>query len=118
MVEIKKEFGLSLIQFYKEFLLGTAKSVSLLAEIEKKYPEQYQTIKELKDDPKAITQLSEKMPEEVKTFLYSTIIETSTLGSRMNRLFDLTQVEKEKLSKDMCDFAERFEKKVNELAKK
>ena len=59
-IERRKEFGLALIGFYKEFLLGTSKSVQLLAGIEKRYPKEYEIIKQLKDDPQAISELSEK----------------------------------------------------------
>ena len=110
-----KKFGIELIQFYKEFLLGTSKAVELLAKIEKKYPTEYRVMKELKDDPKAIAKLSTDLPDDVKTVFFSIVMESSMLGERMNKLFDLDKKAKEQLSKDIKGFAERVEKEIGEL---
>jgi vacuolar-type H+-ATPase subunit I/STV1 len=115
MVDKKKKFGYELIKFYKGFLLGSSDAVKTLAKIEKNYPKEYMILKELKDDPKAIIQLSNKLPDNVRNVLFSIIIESSTFGERMNRLFDLTQKQKEDLAKEIDDFAERVEKELNEL---
>jgi hypothetical protein len=112
-----KNFGIELIKFYKEFLLGTAKSVKILADIEKKYPDSYKIIRELKDDPKAIIELSDSIPDDVKMVLFSIFVEASTLGQRMNRLFDLSKKEKEELSKDLEKFSDKVEKELDKLIK-
>jgi len=111
----RKEFGLELIKFYKGFLLGSSDAVKSLAKIEKKYPNEYKILKELKDDPKVIVQLANKLPEDVRNVLFSIIVESSALGEKMNRLFDLSQKEKEKLAKEIDDFANRVEKDLNKL---
>lgn len=112
-----KEFGIELIRFYKEFLLGTSKSVEILAEIERKHPKEYQIIRELKDDPKAIILLTDKLPDDVRKTLLSIMVESSVLAQRMNMLFELSQSDKEKLSKDIKTFSEKVEKDLTEMIK-
>ncbi len=113
--EKTKEFGIELIKFYKEFLLGSSKAVELLASIEHKYPKNYKIIRELKDDPKAIVALSSNMSNEVKTVLFSIFVEASTLATRMNKLFDLSEAEKKTLAKDINTFADRIETQLSGL---
>ncbi|MCD6229973.1 MAG: hypothetical protein J7K00_04160 [Candidatus Diapherotrites archaeon] len=111
----KEEFGIEMIKFYKEFLIGSSKSVELLANIEKKFPKEYEVIKELKDDPKVLVSLSSEVPDNVKTVLFSVLVEASLLGSRMNKLFDLTNEEKETLATDIDKFAKKIEKELGGL---
>lgn len=117
MVNKKKEFALELIKFYKEFLIGSSEAVSILAKIEKKYPKEYEILKELKDDPRAITELTKKMSNEEREVFLLIVVEASALGQKINKLFDLTQKEKENLAKEIEDFANRVEKKLSGLIK-
>jgi len=110
-----KEFGGYLINFYKEFLLGTSKSVEILAKIEKEYPEEYKILKDIKDDPTVIAKLSDKIPDDVKTILYSIIVESSALAEKMNKVFELSQEDKESLAKDIRKFSERVNNELKKL---
>lgn len=115
MADKQKKFGIELIKFYKEFLTGSSGAVKTLANIEKEYPKEYKIVKELKDDPNAIVQLSDKLPDDVKNILFSIIIESSVLGGKMNRLFDLSQKEKEELAKRIDEFATKIETELTKL---
>ncbi len=110
-----KEFSGYLINFYKEFLLGTSKSVEILAKIEKEYPEEYKMLKELKDDPAAIAKLSDKIPDDVRTVFYFIVMESSGLAERMNKVFELSQEDKVILAKDIRKFSERVKNELNRL---
>ncbi len=113
----EKKFALELIRFYKEFLLGSSKSVVILADMEKKYPEQYQRLKQTKDNPQRLIELTIQMPDEVKETFLLIIVEGSVIGQKMNRLFDLSQDEKEKLAKEIEDFASRVDTKLKALVR-
>jgi predicted flavoprotein YhiN len=114
----EKEFGLELIKFYKSYLTGSADAIESLAIIEKKYPKEYKLVKQTKDDPSAIMQLTNELSDEAKeTFLYI-MIRASSLGSKLNNVFDLSQQDKEKLAKDIREFSLTVEKKITGLSKK
>jgi len=117
MFDREKKFTLDLIKFYKGFLLGSAESVGMLAKIEKKYPKEYKLLKEVKDDPTAITELTKKMNDKEKDVFILTVVEASQLGQKMNKLFDLSQKDKESLAKEIEIFAEKVEVKLKDLVK-
>lgn len=116
--EKQKKFGFALINFYKEFLLGSSKAVGQLSNIQKEFPEHYKVMKELKDDPQAIEEITSGLPEEIKDTLLLIIIKASAIGKRMNNLFDLSIDEQKKLSEDINKFAEDVEKRMGALLEK
>jgi hypothetical protein len=109
------KFGKELIVFYKEFLLGSSKAVEQLAQIQKEYPEQYKIIREMKDDPEMIEQITMNLSEDVKDTLLLVIVKASTIGKRMNNLFELNSDEQKKLSEDIKKFSEYVEKRISDL---
>lgn len=110
-----KEFGIKLIEFYKEFLLGTAKSVKILSEIQDKYGEQYEILNSVKDDPLAINEIASKLDSEQKDALFYVVLGASGLAVRLNKLFELSQEQKEKLSNDIETFSKEVEVKLKKL---
>ena len=103
------EFADEIIKFYKSFIVSSASAIQILARIQKNFPDQYKVMNELKDDPSVIEQLTVKMtPKQVETLLLI-IMKASNLGRRSQNLFDLSVEEKEKLVKDLRDFARYVE---------
>jgi len=113
----KKKFVRELIEFYKDFVKGSAKAVRTLADIQKKYEEEYETFVDLKEDPAQIEDLMKELSSEEKEVILLMLIKASSLGKRMNKLFDLPVEEKERLADDLDKFAEFAEKKLKELSR-
>jgi hypothetical protein len=110
----KKEFAIKLIEFYKSTITSSIQSIKILAEIQRNFPKEYEIMEELKDDPSIVDQLADVLPQEEKDTMILIFIKASAIGRRMNKLFDLTVEEKEKLIKDLEDFAEFAEKRMKE----
>jgi len=108
-------FILDLIKFYGDFLVGTSNAVKTLADIERKYPTEYKILRVSKDNPDLILQLGEKLPETEKYVLFSIMVKSSNLGSRANKLFDLSQKEKLKLVRDMKKFSQEVQRDITKL---
>ncbi len=111
----EKEFGIELIKFYKGYLVGSAEAIESLAKIEKEYPKEYKIVKRIKDDPSAIMQLTDEISEDAKQILFFIMIRASSIGTKINNVFDLTQKEKEKLAKNIRVFSETVEEKLTEM---
>lgn len=116
--EDKNRFGIELIKFYKEFLLGSSKAVLQLAKIEQDFPEQYKVIRSLKDDPEAIFEMTTKLPSEVKDTLILVIVKSSAIGRKMNQLFDLNVEQKKELASEIEKFSTDVENKLGGLVAK
>jgi len=113
--ENQEKFGEELIIFYKEFLLGSSKAVEQLAQIQKDFPKQYELIKQMKDDPEMIEQITVGLSEEVKDTLLLVIVKASSMGKRMNNLFDLSADEQKTLAEDIQKFSIYVEKRMGAM---
>ena len=61
---INKTFIIALSKFYKSFLTDTIRSIELLKNIQKEYPEDYKKWVQIQKDPSALLELSNSLDEE------------------------------------------------------
>lgn len=114
----RREFALRLIEFYKTSLTSANESIKILADIQKNYPDYYESVSEFKDDPMAIDELTENMTPDERDAILVILIRGSNIGKQASRLFNLTVNEKEKLIEDLEKFAAFVEKKLKEIVEK
>ena len=100
------KFFSRLVDFYQESLSGAADMVDTLAGIEETFPNEYKTLKGIKDDPDAINKMLTKAPQEIKDKLIVVMFKAGNLTQRINKLFDLSASEKRQLAKDLRKFSE------------
>jgi len=111
------DFGIKLIEFYKEFLLGTAKSVKILSEIQAEFGAEYETLSSVKDDPLAVNEVASKLEPKQREALFYVVLGASGLAVRLNKLFELSETEKRKLSTDITAFSKEVEAKLKKMIK-
>lgn len=109
------EFVDELIKFYATYVASSADAVDILAGIQEKFPEEYKMINDLKDDPTLIEEITSKMSDEVKNAVLLGLLKASSLGRRLNTLFELTAYEKKKLAKELREFAEDIKKDLEKI---
>ena len=113
--DTKIKFTEKLIEFYKEFTAGTSKSIKLLADIQKDYPNEYEKLQDLYNNPEVLSDMVGDMKPEVKDALILVIIKASAIGKKTSKLFELTADEKYKLAQDLTDYAKFVEQKAKEI---
>ena len=112
------DFGKKLINFYKEFLCGSAKAIELLAEIQIAYPKEYDVLIQMKNDPAMIEQFAGRLSTEEKDLILLAIIKASQLGSKMNNLFELSAADKRTLVSEINTYASWLETGIKRLDEK
>ena len=115
----KESFAVLVTRFYSEYLLGSTDSVKILAEIHKRYEKEHELMKKAHKDndydlPYIINKFDD-LSEKAKNNLLLIIYKGSYLSKRLNKLFELTSVEKLELADDMIEFKEYAEEKIKEL---
>jgi len=118
MGKSEKEFGKDLIKFYKEFIKGNSSAIKTLADIQDKYPEEYKLLEDLREDPTIVEKLSDKLTEEERNAIIIVLIRAAQLGRKTQNMFELSSEDKRKLAKELENFGEFVEKKMNELTEK
>jgi len=113
--EDAKEFVSDLITFLKGSIIGTSDSFGALIEIERKHPDLYNILRSVKMDYESMDDVLDNLNEKQRDVLMLIFFKTSSLGKKMNRLFDLTLEEKIKLVSDLKDFSEFVNKKLKEM---
>ena len=111
-------FVLDLIEFHKIFLTDASKSISKLAEIQKKYPEEYSDLVKMQKDPSYLLKLSEKLDDESRKILIDSFIRASTLSTKLMMLYELSYEEKQELIKEIEKFSESMQNSIKLLKKK
>ena len=97
-------------KFYEEYFGSSSKAIRLLADIQKNYPEQYESIKKFSTDPQAIDKLITEMKEEQQALLLKLLLKAGTFGRRIALLFELSVEEKKKLADEMEAFIKSITK--------
>lgn len=97
-------------KFYKEYFSASSDSIKLLADIQKKYPEQYDSIKKFSTDPQAIESIINELSPEDQSVLLKILLKAGIFGRKIALIFDLSPDEKIKLAAEMEDFAESLGK--------
>jgi len=111
------EFLIELIKFFKGSICGTADSVNTLANIQKKFPEEYKEIQKSRLDPSKIDVIMEKMNPEEKDVFLLIYAKSSYIAPKLNRVFDLSLKEKQELAETITNFATYVEEKLTSLVK-
>jgi len=104
-------------KFYGEYFLSTAKAVELLADIQKEFKEDYDKIRKFSEDPDAINEIIDKLPEEKQALLLKLLLRAGKFGKSMINLFDSKEEEKRKLAKELKDFGENIAKELQKTIK-
>ena len=113
--EKDKNFLISLVEFYKETLGDASKTVRLLMNIQKKFPEQYQLLLDLQNDPSKILEITKQMNAEVSHIMINLFVQASILSNKVNRLFEISIEEKGILANDLEKFASEIIDSIKKL---
>ena len=100
--------------FYSAFLTSNSKSIEVLAELQKKFPNEYNQLKQMQSDPSIALEGLDGMDDEEKDQLITIFVRVATLERKMLRLFDSTPDQKIELVKELNDFIS----KLNTVGKK
>lgn len=95
-------------EFYEQFFLSTSESVDLLANLQEKYKEEYESIKLFGKDPDAIEKLINELPDEKQAILLKILLKAGKFGKDMANLFESSVEEKRKLSGELKKFGENL----------
>lgn len=110
MAEKDKLFVTELSKFYKTFLTDTINSIKQLAEIQRKYPQEYNKWVKVQKDPSALIELSNSLDEESRKTLIDLFVRASSLAKKIMIIYEMSIEEKEKLIKEINAFSESIEK--------
>ncbi|MBU1203648.1 MAG: hypothetical protein KKG60_01110 [Nanoarchaeota archaeon] len=106
-----------LAKFYGEYFSNTAKAVELLAEIQKEFKEDYDRIRNFNEDPDAINDIIDKIPEDKQALLLKLLLRAGKFGRSMVNLFDSKEEEKRRLAKELKEFGENIAKESRKTVK-
>lgn len=113
MIEVKSFVdGMGL--FYSAFLKSSSDSITILADLQDKFKDEYDKLKQMQSDPSMALEKLGNLNEEEKDRLISMFVRIATLEKKMLKLFDSTSEEKRILAKEL----EEFEAKLNLEVKK
>lgn len=114
MAEEKQEFVREFMEFYKEFIQGSAGSIETLADLQENFPNQYEVFQEVHEDPMGLLD-TDKLSEEEKDTLLTIVMRASSLGQRTQKVFDTSADEKRELSKDLEKFGDFVDEKLEDM---
>ena len=110
------EFVSVLAEYYELSMTDIANSIEKLAEIQEKYPSEYEEFKKVAENPTVLLEL--QMDDKIKNIFFEILLKSSSLTQKVNKLISLTSIEKKVLAKDLKDYVQVLNKKLEELAKK
>ena len=99
------EFLKMFSEFYEQFFDGFANSIETLAKLQKKFPKFYDAVKTFGNDPNSIEKILSEMDNEKRGILLNILLKAGDISRRTSMLFDSSVEEKERLAKDLKDFA-------------
>lgn len=103
--------------FYERFFSATADSVELLAQLQKEYKEEYESIKLFSKDPDAIENLIEELPQEKQALLLKILLRAGKFGRDLAILFESNEEEKKILADNLRKFAKDLAQEMKKEAK-
>lgn|SRR3989338_4454803 len=112
MTDEKKEFVHSLTEFYELFLSAVSDAVLGMANIQKKFKKEYNSLKDLQKDPSKLEESLGKLTDEQRGFLLRLFTKVASFESRLAGLFYLSVKEQEKLAEEIKLFSEEIKKKI------
>ena len=111
MADENKEFVEGFRKFYEMFFLCLSDSVCHLANVQKKFPNQFDKIREFAQNPKALEDLLESLSVEEKAKLFTILFTAGEFGMRFATLMESEAKDK----KEFADDLKKFAKKLKEL---
>ena len=115
----EENFFLELLDFYKEYIGKTSKSIELLSELQEKYSDEYEGFVDFQKDPSSLVDIVGDIEDsEVGSILLLLFTKIAVLSSKMLHVYDLNPEQQKKLSEDLRTFIEDVEKSVEKLKKK
>ena len=108
MTEIKS-FVEGMGLFYSAFLKSSSDSILILAELQEKFKEEYEKLKQMQGDPSVALEGLDNLNEEDKDKLISMFVRVATLERKMLKLFEMTSGEKRIYAKELEDFINKLE---------
>jgi len=110
MTEIKSFVdGMGL--FYSAFLKSSSESILILAELQDKFKEEYDKLKQMQSDPSIALESLDKLNDKDKDKLISMFVRVATLERKMLKLFEMTSDEKRVYAKELEEFITKLEAK-------
>lgn len=116
---LKKEdqFLIDLLNYYKETIGSAVTSVVLLKNIQTAFPDKYEELLAVQEDPSRLIDMAGKLGAEDSKILFELMIRASSLSRKINQVFELSVQDKDMLIKELKDFSEVMEKSIVLLQK-
>lgn len=95
--------------FYSAFLKSSSESIIILAELQDKFKEEYDQLKEMQSDPSVALDGLDKLNDEEKDKLISMFVRVATLERKMIKLFEMTADEKRSYAKELDEFITKLD---------
>ena len=108
-------FAKELILFYKQFVAGNVEAIRLLADIQEKYPKQYQNIQQIQNNPESISDVIVDIPPQAKDIVIFILLKASGLGRKASRLFDMNPTEQRAFATELNEFVDSVEKRAKQI---
>ncbi len=111
------DFIISYSEYYKKFIEGLASSIKLLADIQEKFKDDYNKIKEFNTNPKSIEELLEKLSPEEQGILFKLLLKSGIIGKKISGLFEMTVEEQRTFSNELETFSGEINKSILDIMK-
>jgi hypothetical protein len=118
MKDNKRKFAINLIEFYKDSLCNSASSINKLAQLQKKFPKEYEVFKQASLDPTILPTILEKLDDESRGILVDIYFKQDVLSKKAHLLFQMGVKEKEEYAKQLADFGKLVDEKLKKLMEK
>lgn len=105
-MEIPDNFSEEITDYFVSFINALADSIDKLANVQKNYPDKYDSVKKLEEDPGSIEEFTKTLSGKERDVLLFTLIKMSTLARRVNKILEYNVDEKKALVKDLKKFAD------------
>jgi len=111
------EFSTAMIQFFDSSIKNGSTPIRMLADIQENFPEQYDVMLKLREDPSLITE-NDSIPEQVKSAMLLIVLKASKLGAESQRIYEMSAKEKRDLADKLDEFSKFIKSKLEEVMKK
>jgi hypothetical protein len=114
----EEQFFLDLLDFYKQYLGDTSRTVKKLSELQGKHKEQYKDFIEFQKDPSSILEIAKDIDTDAGAILFVLFARIAVISSKMMHIYDLDVDQQKKLSEDLTEFIKEIDLSIEKLKKK
>ena len=103
--------------FYEKFFASSAEAIEILADLQRKHKEDYDSIKEFNRDPNAIEKLMDELTPEKQAILLKILLKAGKFSKDMVNLFESNEEDKRKLAEGLRKFSRELSTEIKKESK-